>query len=384
MILNRIGSFWYAIATLTGTIVGVGMFGLPYVASRAGFFVGIVYIVVLAGLFVVLHLMFGEIMLRTNARHRLPGYVGIYFGGTMQRIFSSIALFTLSGGMLVYILVGGEFLRDLTRGTLGSLQTYFVLFWALLSVLLLFGLRSVKKSECIMLAAMVVIIVFIFIASIPHIAAEHFFGFSPRDTFLPYGVTLFALAGAAAIPAVRDILAGEERRMKRAIAVGTLIPAILYLLFVTGVVGVSGPETSENALSGLRGVLGSAVLDMGAVLGVFLVATSYLVFGLYLKDMLRYDVGMTDKAALGVALFVPVALVFVQWRSFIEIIGFLGALFGGVEGIFLVETFKKARLRGDRTPEYALALPSWTLVFLQVLLAAGVVYFLLFDGSVIV
>jgi len=36
-------NFLYASATLIGTIVGAGMFGLPYVVARSGFLIGAVF-----------------------------------------------------------------------------------------------------------------------------------------------------------------------------------------------------------------------------------------------------------------------------------------------------------------------------------------------------
>ena len=65
------GNFWYAIATLVGTIVGVGIFGLPYAAGQAGFFISSVYLFGLFFVFALLHLMFGEIILRANFSYQI-------------------------------------------------------------------------------------------------------------------------------------------------------------------------------------------------------------------------------------------------------------------------------------------------------------------------
>ncbi len=378
MILNN---FWYATATLAGTIVGVGMFGLPFVAARAGFFVTIAYLIAGAAMFALLHLMFGEIMLRTKERHRLAGYAGVYCGAAAKRFFSLTALAGLSLGMLVYILVGGAFLKELFDGVFADVRMAQIVFWAAMSALLALGLRTVKQSELIMFGLMVGIIVFLFGASIPYLQLDYLATFSARALFLPYGVVLFALAGGAAIPAVRDILEGEERAMKRAITAGTLIPAVLYIVFVITVLGVSGPATTENALSGLRGALGGLIVFVGAVLGILLVVTSYIVFGLYLKDTLRYDMGVPDGIALLCVVFLPFALLFFPWSSFIEIIGLLGALLGGIESIVLIVIYRRARLRGDRWPEYALAVPDAVLYALASVCAAGIAYTIFFNGT---
>ncbi|MBI3685416.1 hypothetical protein HY250_03365 [Candidatus Azambacteria bacterium] len=375
-------NFWYAVATLTGTIIGVGMFGLPFVASRAGFFILCAYLAVFAAIFVALHLMFGEIILRTKERHRMTGYAGIYLGAGAKRFFALTALVGLSGGMLVYILVGGAFFQEATYGIFGSVYANQFIFWAIMSAVLALGLRMVKELELAMFALMIGIIVFLFFMSVPHLDAHNLAGFDPSKIFLPYGVVLFALAGGAAIPAMRDMLEGKEHAMKRAIITGTLIPVCLYALFTIAILGVSGAATSENALSGLHGALGESAVFLGAVLGVALVATSYLVFGLYLRDTLRYDMGISDKMALACALLVPFVLLFFQWRSFIEIIGFLGALLGGIDGIFLIMIYRRARKQGNRQPEYTLCISNMALYALMCIFAAGIAYITLFDGTI--
>lgn len=373
----------YAVATLAATIVGVGMFGLPFVASRAGFFILLGYLAIFTLVFIMLHLMFGEIMLRTHARHRLVGYAGVYLSDTAKKILALAGLVGLSGGMLVYILVGATFMKELTGGVLGSDVMYQVVFWALMSMLVLSGLKAIKRSEFVMLVLMVVIIVLLFLASIPHLEQKFLLnGVSLSEFFLPYGVVLFALSGFAAIPTVREVLTGQERHMKRAIVLGTLLPALLYVLFTGTVLGVTGEMTSENALSGLAGELGRPVVLLGAVLGILLVATSYVVFGLYLRDMLRYDIGISWLVSVSAALFIPFALIFVSWGSFIEIIGFLGVLLGGIEGIFLILIWRRARIHGDRQPEFALSIPSVAVWALVALFATGMFYTILFDGHI--
>lgn len=378
MILNN---FWYAVATQVGVIVGVGMFGLPFVAGRSGFFVMCVYLVVFTAVFAVLHLMFGEIVLRTQARHRLVGYAEIYLGTFAKRFVMVLTMLMFIGGMLAYILVGGVFLHDITRGVFGSLLSYQIIFWTLMSAVIVLGLKMVKWSELATLVLTTLIILFLFFASVPHMSAAYLEGFSLHNFFLPYGVVMFALAGGAAVPIVRDILEGEERMIKRAITLGTLIPGAMYMLFVIAVLGVSGALTSEDAFSGLHGILGEPVIFWGIMLGLIMVASSYLVFGLYLKDTLRYDMGISDRTALAWTLFSPLALMMLEWRSFVEIIGFLGALFLGVEGVVLIMIYQRARKRGDRAPEYDLHIPNAALYALMLVFMSGATYALFHYGA---
>lgn len=365
---------WYGVATLVGTIIGVGIFGLPYAASRAGFFTQLIYLGFFSCIFALLHLMYGEIMLRTHERYRLPGYVGAYMGERSKRIVQGVTIVSLAGGMLAYVLVGGSFLRMLTGGIAGSLGTYHIIFWGIMSVVVALGLTMIKRAEIIMLVFMVAIIALLFAFSLPHLAFENFMKSDLREFFFPYGISMFALSGAVAIPAVRDMLYGSESKMKRTIIAGTLIPAVLYAIFVFSVFGVAGSMTSDDAFSGLQGLFGAPIELLGAAFGILAVATSYIVFGLYLRDTLWYDFKVPRKAAVAFALFIPLVLLLLRPDSYIAIIGFIGAVCGGAESIFIVAAFMRARVKGERKPEYAVAIPAVLLYGLIIFFALGIGY----------
>jgi amino acid permease len=63
--------FLIALATLIGTAIGAGLFGLPYVVAKAGFFPSLMMMFLLGLLALVSNLMYGEIILRTKGGCRL-------------------------------------------------------------------------------------------------------------------------------------------------------------------------------------------------------------------------------------------------------------------------------------------------------------------------
>ncbi len=44
---NKDKNFWLAVFSLVGTTIGAGIFSLPYVFAKAGFFVGLAELIVL-------------------------------------------------------------------------------------------------------------------------------------------------------------------------------------------------------------------------------------------------------------------------------------------------------------------------------------------------
>ena len=88
--MNR--KFFSATAVLVGSMVGVGIFGLPYAFAQAGFWVGMGLLVAIGLITMLVDLMYGEVILRTHATHQIMGYARLYLGPNAQRIlfFSAV------------------------------------------------------------------------------------------------------------------------------------------------------------------------------------------------------------------------------------------------------------------------------------------------------
>ena len=128
-------NFWWAVFSLVGTTIGAGIFGLPYVFSKAGFFVALAELAVIAFIVLLVQQMMGEIALRTEGKKRLAGYIAQYLGGFWRPLG---ALSTILGGvgvLLVYIILAGNFLSSLTglNATLSSLLFFTVWVLAILA-----------------------------------------------------------------------------------------------------------------------------------------------------------------------------------------------------------------------------------------------------------
>ena len=52
-------AFFESIATLTGCVIGAGILGIPYVVVRAGFWTGMLVILILGLAVLLIHLMTG-------------------------------------------------------------------------------------------------------------------------------------------------------------------------------------------------------------------------------------------------------------------------------------------------------------------------------------
>lgn len=384
-ILAQNRNFFYAVATLIGTIIGVGIFGLPYAFARAGFFVGLIQLFLLGAVVIIIQLIFGEIILRTKEKHSLPGYIDKYLGKKWETLISISVLVGIFGSMIAYILVGGTFLRAFFSHSLGIFASapdtvFYIVFWIILTSFILLGLKMIEMVEFGMTIFLLIVIGGIFIFSAPYINIDNLFVFNGMNSFLPYGVILFALAGAVAVPEVREILVGQEKKIKPTIILGVLVPIIVYALFAFIVVGVTGSSTTEEAMVGLSSIVGGPIYVLGIIFGILAITTSYITFGYYLYETFLYDFGINRNLSHILIAIVPITFVLLGWRNFIAIISFLGAVMGGFESIAMILAYLKAKKIGDRTPEYSLKIPHFVYYFLILVFALGIIYTVAYRG----
>src|SRR3989344_4751068 len=205
-----------AAAILVGTIVGVGTFGIPYVFAQAGFLVGLGHVVVLSLVMLAIHLMYGEIVLRTQEKHRFIGYAGMYLGAWGRRIAIPMVIVGIFGTLLAYTIVGGNFTALLLNPFIElSTAWWSIIFFAVMAFFVITDFRTGAPAELLMNAIFLVTFVAIIGRSLPDISSANIFAQGDvTNFFLPYGVVLFAIAGGAAIPELRDVLLGDGRMKK--------------------------------------------------------------------------------------------------------------------------------------------------------------------------
>jgi len=366
----RKSAFLSSIALLLGTIIGAGIFGLPYVVGRAGFAVGVLHLVVLGAGMTVLALMYGEIVLRTREPHQFPGYAAQYLGRGGKIAATASLAFGLIGSLIAYVLGEGRFLANLLAPITGisDERVYMVMFAAVAWIAIIGGLRFEAAVQKIMLALMIGFVVLLGVVGAPHIEVANLmgvgnFGFNatadPALWLLPFGAVLFSLAGNSAIPDMRKLLRGQERRMKSAILWSQFGAVAVYFVFTAVLVGMFGAAASADPARDLSRVFGDGVLVAGSLFGVLVLATSYVPICNTIIESLNEDYGVPRWAAWVLTGGVPLAVALSGVTSFISTILIVGSVVGGLDGILVIQTYLRARKHGTRKPEYALRVPDW-------------------------
>ncbi len=375
--MSNLKTIIYAISTLSGTIIGVGLFSLPYIASKVGLPVMLAYFLVLGILVTIVHMFFGELALKTPDYKRLPGFAKIYLGDVGRSVALISMILGLLGAVLAYLIVGGEFLANFFQPFFGGSNLgYTFLYFLLGAIFIFFDIKAVSKIEFWGLVLFVVILGIIFAAGFPAIKLENFSLVAMKteidfnNLFLPYGAILFSLWGAALIPEVEEMLQGKKSLLKKIIPASIFIPVFIYLFFVFFVLGVAGLETTPSALPGLKNFLNPTITSLGLFFGVLTTFTSFIALGLTLKKVFWYDLKIEKNISWGIACFLPLALFLIGIKDFIGVISFVGGIMLGIDGILILLMYSKIRPE-RKSLLYPLALVFVLGIFYEIIYFTG-------------
>ncbi|HII15173.1 MAG TPA: hypothetical protein HA362_02575 [Nanoarchaeota archaeon] len=356
-----------AVATLIGLIIGAGVLGIPAVIAKSGFLIGAVHIVVLGIAAMLINLYVGEIALRTEGKHQLTAYAGKYLGRWGKHAMLIALLITIYGALAAYLV--GESVS--ISGLFGiSPAVAMAVFFALMAVLVFRGLNIIEGAELYLnifrFAAIAVLLAFVLMKlDLQNLAAVNL-----QYSFLPYGVVFFALMGASAVPAVKEVLKTNRKLVKRAIIIGSLFPVVFYLLFAFAFVGAFGDSVGEIATADLG--MGGYIAAFGNIFAIVSMATAFLVLALALKWVYEYDYKINRHVAFLLTCAVPLVLVLAGVSRFSAVLGITGAVAGGLEGIIVVLMHRKAAAHGK--PEYSIKAPWIADILLISLFIAGIIY----------
>ena len=319
----------------------------------------------------VVHLLFGELALKTPDFKRLPGFAKLYLGNWGQGLAYILTITGILGAILVYLLVGGEFLTDLFLPVFGGNSLiYTFLYFAAGALLIFFGIKAIAKIEFAGLVLFFLILFVIFFQGKPLLDISNLFPVPDNSfLFLPYGIILFSLWGATMIPEVEEMLGEKRKLILKIIPVAILIPIIVYIFFIYLILGITGSGTTESALIGLRNVLDDKLVSLALVFGILTTFTSFIALGLTLKKVFYFDLKMNEKLSWAITCFVPLILFLIGIKSFIPIISLIGGVMLGAEGILILLMCRKLHIKLKASGLKCLLVYPLILIFL-----VGIIY----------
>ncbi len=366
--------FTIATAQLIGSIIGVGVFGVPYALTKIGPALGVLYFVVLGGIQLLQHLFYAEAAIACPDKLRLAGLAERYIGRRAKHVAAISTIFGYWASLLAYMIVGGTFLHILFSPFFGGQPFVYQVVWSVVGAgVIFFGLDIVSRIDFVatvgLLGAMCVLIAI----GVPHMQLASFATTGVPDYILPYGVILFSLGGLPAILEMEDILKGRHRHYRLAVIAGTLISTVLTFTFGYVLWGVVGTAATHDAVAGLTSALGPRITSLTAVFGFLAISTSFFSTAINLQSTIQYDYKFRRITAWLLTAGVPFAIFLWGAKNFISIISFSGAVFGGASAI-LVAMLYIAVTKRRLVKEKPLGVPVWTAYLSMLLLSVGALY----------
>lgn len=367
------GSLFTAVSIISGTCIGAGFLGIPYVAAKAGFFVTMVYLILIGGAILLVNLYLGETLLRTKGDHQLTGYVYKYLGKNGKRIMLFASQFLIYSALVAYMLGVGESVSFMFFGNLNHSVLIGAGFGVIMSLFLIGGMSSETKIEKFGVSIALALLFLIFFIFFKRIDLNNLYTFDINNIFLPLGVILFSTMSFFALPEAKLILNNNKKLMKKAIIIGTILPIIFYALFTFLVVGFKGAETPQIATLALGNIF--------ILLGIIAIFTSYMALAVALQQTHIFDLKHSKKRAWILSGIYPIGIFLItrlfDFFSFINILSIAGIVSGGIIGILILASIKKAKKNGDRTPEYQIKINNFIIGVLSILFLLGIVQVLL-------
>ncbi len=350
MDLKLVGS----ILLLVGTSIGAGMLGLPIAAAQLGFGGSVIllfvcWLVMTAGAFLIL-----EVNLWLPQNNNLISMARATMGPLGQIISWIIYLLLLYSLLCAYIAGGSDLFHQLltAAGLVFSPAISAIIFTFILGFVVYLGIHAVDYTNRFLMifkfAAYFLLVIFL----LPFISLDkladgnlHHLGSASAIT-----VTATAFGFSTIIPSLRVYFAGDIKKLKKAIIIGSSIPFFCYLVWdavIMGIIPLHGENSlasildSQNATSNLVTILDTIVQKSAIIFFVksftsVCVLTSFLGVALCLTDFFADGLQLEKKGLGNLVIhgltFIPALLIAIYFPNM-----FIRALeYAGIYAIILL------------------------------------------------
>lgn len=297
---------------LTGTIVGAGIFSLPYVMQKLNFLYPIL-LFIFTLISILLTLLYLRLIRTIKEKHQLPGFISHILGKNWGKLSSFLLLFSTGGALLAYLILGGQFINNIW------------LFYFFVGIIYLLKPKVMEKWSDSLTAALIFALILLVALNLKPIKFT-VPSFSLRSVFEGYGAILFSLTGFSIIPELNY----NDKKIVFSIFATYFVVFILYLLFAVFV----NPD---------RSILFSLV-------GFLAITTSYLPLSLVFEDCLKRDLQVAKTPAKTITVLLPVIMYLFGFHNFLSILSFTGAVFIGGLALLIIFSYLKIGKRsfGER------------------------------------
>lgn len=344
--MRLIKEFILPTSILAGTIIGAGIFSLPYVFSQSGLGLGYLFLILFGLVYVLIHTMYADILIKNGDEHRFAGLAKIYFGRFGYWLSVLMTIIEMLFVLTIYLVLSVSFISLIFPKLPAIYQL--VIFWWLGTLIIFSGTKRVALFEMLAVTGILAAIAIITLLGLADFLNKPFVFASSlwKSWLLPFGALLFSINGRPAIPTVTHYFRKNglpAEKSKWPIIWGTLIPVIAYGLFVAGALGISSVVTADTVTGIANSIPSSVLIPILAILGILALISSYFAIGLDVFRSLELDLKFSRKFSMFLVITIPLIIYFMNLGNFITLIEIAGGIFIGIEGILIVAMWNKMK-----------------------------------------
>ncbi len=316
-----------SILLIIGTSIGAGMLALPIATASLGFLgsvflLFICWFVMTAGAFLILEV---NLWLPTNSN--LITMAKATIGPIGQLLAWGSFILLLYSLLCAYIAGGSDLLHNLLAATHFQLPEWgaALIFLMVFGTIVFLGIQAVDYTNRFLMAIKLGAYILLVCLLMPFISVDKLLQGELHHitSITAITVTLTAFGYAAIVPSLRIYFAGDVRKLKIAILVGSFVPLVCYIFWdavIMGVIPLNGVESltgilhSDDSTSALVNTLNTLVHEGSVQFFVKLftsicVVTSFLGVAVCLVDFLADGLQMEKvgfkKVFIHLLTFVP-------------------------------------------------------------------------------
>jgi amino acid permease len=327
-------SFLLPVLTLTGTIIGAGVFALPHLFARLGTTPASLLFALFVLLVTFTHVSYVDVVLEQKASHRLPGYAKAQLGKRWGALATVTHFVQVYGSHVIYLLLGSAFLQSLALPAGGRWMQMgaILLVWFLGATAVRGNLRKIASLEAFATALMLTL--FLVASGTALGAARPITLFTPHLSWEVFGVFLFALSGLPVVAEVVELSERNRSAAKWAAGAGTVLAGAVMWLFALSFARAGGTLMTQDPGS-LLTVLPPWGVWMVPVLGLLAIGTSYITTAEDLRTTWSRDYGASEGSAWALTMVPPLLLALSMHDGFLLLATLLGTLCGGINGVLI-------------------------------------------------
>ena len=333
----------YAVSIIVGTSIGAGILGLPY-ALKDNLYYGIFALIFVSLIIFGTNVMLTKAMFYIKKKKQLIGYIDHYLGSKGKYIMTVAFALSMYGAIVAYLFGMSAILVQI----IGMNKIFwFVLIMFLVYMVVHHGISWLKRFEFVLTSLLILLLFAVIIYSFNSV---HFsltnFRFTNTNIFLMIGVSVFAFLNMVALPELNELYRFDKKYVEKLTKIaflGSLVPLIMYILFVIAIVGVNA-LTNDLATIALYDLFNNGIGLIANIIALISMLTSYIALSFGLFQMYKYDYGLSKDESLLFTFFIPIILlviIIVLGYGFVDILGFTGSVAGGLQGLMIVLMYRK-------------------------------------------